>query len=196
MLIYQIRPVLDPLLRFNRNGLRQNRKTVSQILALRRLIEGIQQNNLTAAVTFIFFKKAFDTIHRAKMIKILTAYEIPQRIVQAVNVMYCSTGAKIISLDRHTEQFMILAGVLQVDTLAPYLSIMLLDYALQHTIAGRQKELGFTITPRLSHRVHPMMLTDLHFADNIALISDGMVQAQEPLSRVETECAKGRLIYV
>ena len=41
-----------------------------------------------------------------------------------------------------------------------------------------------------------MMLTDLHFADNIALISDGMVQAQEPLSRVETECAKGRLIYV
>ena len=60
-------------------------------------------------------------MHRAKMIKILTAYEIPQRIVQAVNVMYCSTGAKIISLDRYTEQFMILAGVLQVDTLAPYL---------------------------------------------------------------------------
>ena len=114
MLIYQIRPVLDPLLRFNRNGLRQNRKNVGQILALRRLKEGIQQNNLTAAVTFIFFKKAFDTIHRAKMIKILTAYEIPQRIVQAVNVMYCSTGAKIISLDRYTEQFMILAGVLQV----------------------------------------------------------------------------------
>ena len=101
---------------------------------------------------------------------------------------------KIISLDRYTEQFMILAGVLQVDTLAPYLSIILLDYALRHTIAGRQKELGFTITPRLSHRVHPMKLTDLHFADNIALISDGMVQAQEPLSRVETECAKGRIL--
>ena len=37
---------------------------------------------------------------------------------------------------------------------------------------------GCTITPRLSPRVHPVMLTDLDFADDIALISDGMVQAQ------------------
>ena len=34
-----------------------------------------------------------------------------------------------------------------------------------------------------------MMLTNLDFADDIALISDGMVQAQELQSRVETECA-------
>ena len=34
------------------------------------------------------------------------------------------------------------------------------------------------------------MLTDLDFADDIAVISDGMVQSQELLSRVATECAK------
>ena len=34
-----------------------------------------------------------------------------------------------------------------------------------------------------------MMLTNLDFADDIALICDGMVQAQELQSRVETECA-------
>ena len=36
--------------------------------------------------------------------------------------------------------------------------------------------------------VHPVML-----ADDIALIYDGMVQAQELLSRVETECETVRL---
>ena len=35
-----------------------------------------------------------------------------------------------------------------------------------------------------------MMLTDLDFADDIALITDGMVQAQALLSRVEKECTK------
>ena len=37
------------------------------------------------------------------------------------------------------------------------------------------------------------MLTDLEFADEIALISDGLVQAQGLLSRVETECVKVEL---
>ena len=35
-----------------------------------------------------------------------------------------------------------------------------------------------------------MMLTDLNCADDISLLSDEMVQAQELLGRVETECAK------
>ena len=46
----------------------------SQILALRRLIEGIKDKNLLAIIIFIDFKKAFDTIHRSK---ILRAYGIP-----------------------------------------------------------------------------------------------------------------------
>ena len=56
---------------------------------------------------------------------------------------------------------------------------------------GRELELEFTITPRLSRRVNPLMLTDLDLADDIALLSDRLVQAQELLSRVETECKVG-----
>ena len=113
MLLNRIRPVLDPLLRFNQNGFRQNRTTDGQILALRQLIEGIQQNNLTA--------EHYAIIDSANMMKILTAYGIPQRIVQAVNVMYCNKRAKVVGPDRDTEQSMLLAGVLQEDTLAPYI---------------------------------------------------------------------------
>ena len=54
------------------------RTTVAQILALRRIIEEVKKNNLPAVLTFIDFKKAFDSIHRIKMMKILKAYGIHQ----------------------------------------------------------------------------------------------------------------------
>ncbi len=64
----------DPLLRPNQNGFCTERTTTSQILALRRIIEGIKEYNLKAVLTFINFKKAFDMVHRGMMLKILKAY--------------------------------------------------------------------------------------------------------------------------
>ena len=39
---------------------------------MRRLIEGVKSRKLPAVLTFIDFKKAFDSVHRGKMLKILT----------------------------------------------------------------------------------------------------------------------------
>ena len=59
MVLNRIRPVLDPLLR-TQNGFRE-RTTVGQIIALRRIIEGVKNKNLPAVMTFIDFRKAFDS---------------------------------------------------------------------------------------------------------------------------------------
>ena len=118
MILNRIRPEVDQHLRTNQNGFRVGRTTVGHILALRRLIEGVKAKNLKAVITYIDFRKAFDTIHRGKMLKILLAYGIPQQIVEAIGRMYENTMAKVISPDGETDQFEILAGVLQGDTLA------------------------------------------------------------------------------
>ena len=55
---------------------------------------------------------------------------------------------------------------------------------------GKEEDLGFTINPRRSRRHPKEVLADLDFADDIALLSDAIVQAQELLIRVETECNK------
>ena len=73
---------------------------------------------------------------------------------------------------KQTDEFDILAGVLQGDTLAPYLFIIVLDYCLRSAIEGKEGRLGFTISPRRSRRVGPVNITDLDFADDIALLSD------------------------
>ena len=80
--------------------------------------------------------------------------------------------------------------MLQGDTLAPFLFIIVLDYALRQAIQGREQELGFTITPRRSTRHPAVTLTDLDYADDICLLSDSATQAQVLLTRVELECAE------
>ena len=186
----RIRSLIDPKLRFNQNGFRPKRSTVAQVLALRRIIEGVKANQLPAVITFIDFSKAFDTIHRGKMIKILKAYGIPPTLLRAIEAMYTNTRAKVVSPDGETELFDITGGVLQGDTLAPFLFIIVLDYALRKAMKGKEEELGFTITPRKSSRHPKEVLADLDFADDIALLSDQIKQAQELLTNVETECKK------
>ena len=178
MLLNRIRPILDPLLRNNQNGFRQEITTVGQILAIRRILEGVKSKNILVVFTFIDFKKAFDSVHRGEMIKILRSYGIPDKIVNAIEASYASTRAKVYSPDGVTEEFDIVKGILQRDTLSPYLFIIILDYsriyALRKAIKRCKEELGFTIVPRRSRRVHPVVLTDRDFANDIALNNIGV----------------------
>ena len=82
-----IREVLDLKLMKNQNGFRTKSTTVFQILAIQRIIDGVKNNNKPAVITFIDFKKAFDSIHRGKMIKILQAYSISEKLVHAIETM-------------------------------------------------------------------------------------------------------------
>ena len=145
LIMNRLRPALDPLLRTAQNGFRSKRTTVGQIVALRRLLEGVRANNLSCVLTFIDFRKAFDTIHRGKLMEILRAYGVPEKMVSAIVATYSQTWAKVRTPDGDTESFEILAGVLQGDTLAPFLFIVALDYALRCAIDGREEELGFTL---------------------------------------------------
>ena len=125
------------------------------------------------------------------MISILKAYGIPHNILRAIETMYAGTSARVLTPDGETELFKITAGVLQGDTLAPYLFIIVLDYALRMALKnGKEEELGFTITPRRSSRNPKQALSDLDFADDIALLSDEIVHAEELLHRVEHQCRK------
>ena len=163
---------------------------MAQILTLRRIIEGVKANNLPAILTFIDFRKAFDTIHRGKMMKILRAYGIPPNLLNAIEKMYSDTRAKVLSPDGETDLFEITAGALQGDTLAPFLFIIVLDCALRKAMDGCEEDLGFTITPRKSRRHPKEVLADLGFADGIALLSDAIYEAQQLLYKVERECKK------
>ena len=185
LLLNRIQPVLEPILRKNQNGFRKNRSTAGQILTVRRIIEGVRAKNLETVLLFVDLSKAFDSVHRGKMEQILLVYGIPKKTVNATMMLYKNTHAKVRSPDGDTDFFDIIAGVLQGDTLAPFLFIICLDYVLR-TSVDKAKDLGLTLTKARSRRHPAITITDADYADDLALMADTIADAQSLLHSLET----------
>ena len=181
----RIEPEIDNILRKNQNGFRRNRSTTSQILTIRRILEGVQAKNLQATLIFVDFT---NSIHRGKMEQILLAYGIPKETVEAITILYRNTKVKVRSPDGDTEYFDIVAGVLQGDTLAPYLFIICLDYVLRTSI-DKIIENGFELTKKISRRYSATTITDTDYADDIAILANTPDQAETLLHSLERAAA-------
>ena len=86
-------------------------------------------------------------------------------------ILYRNTKVKVCSPDGDTEYFNIVAGVLQGDTLAPYLFIICLDYVLRTSI-DKIRENGFELTKKRSRRHPAKTITDADYADDIAILAN------------------------
>ena len=184
----RIEPKIENILRKNQNGFRRNRSTTSQILTIRRILEGVRAKNLQATLLFVDFTKVFDSIHRGTMEQILLAYGLPKETVAAITILNRNTKVKVRSPDGDTEYFDIVAGVLQGDTLAPYLFIICLDYVLR-TSVDKIRENGFELTKKRSRRYPAKTITDADYADDIALLANTPNQAETLLHSLERAVA-------
>ena len=84
--------------------------------------------------------------------------------------VYNSTKVKVRSPDGDTDCFDIV-GVLQGDTLAPYLFIICLDYVLRTSI-DLMKENGFKLAKERSRRYPAQTITDTGYTDDIVLLAN------------------------
>ena len=179
--------IIDPYLRGNQNGFRSNRSTSQQILALRRLIETVKmhQNEKLLAV-FIDFTKAFDSINWTVMERILALYYVPLELVQVIMMMYRGSVAIVKTKDGESGPIPLSVGVLQGDTLAPYLFIIMVDYVMRNSVDIQPDLFYQTVhgSKRASSRgPKDEFLTDLDFADDIVLFPSSFGNAQIIIDR-------------
>ena len=169
-------------------GFKRNRSTTSQILTMRRILEGVRGKNQQVTLLLVDFTKAFDSIHRGKMEQILLVFGQPKEIVAAITILYRNTKVKVRSPDGDTEYFDIVAGVLQGDTLAPYLFIICLDYVLRTSI-DKITENGFELTKKRSRRYPAKTITDADYVDDIAILANTSNQAETLLHSLKRAAA-------
>ena len=122
------------------------------------------------------------------MEQILLAYGLPEKTVAAIMILYRNTKVKVRSPDGDTDYFDIVAGVLQGDTLAPYLFIICQDYVLRKSI-DNIRENGFELTKKRSRSYPAKTITDADCADDIALLANTPNQAETLLHRLERAAA-------
>ena len=132
---------------------------------------------MQATLLLVDFTKIFDSIHRGKMEQILLAYGLPKETVAAITILYGSTNVEVRSPDGDTEYFDIVAGVLQGDTLAPYLFIICLDYVLRTSI-NKIRENGFELTKKRSRRHPAKTIIDPDYADDIVILANTANKAE------------------
>ena len=86
-------------------------------------------------------------------------------------MLYRNTKVKVRSPDGDTDYFDIVTGVLQGDTLAPYLFIICLDYVLRTSI-DKIEENGFKLTKERSRRYPAKTITDTDYINDIAILAN------------------------
>ena len=82
-------------------------------------------NQKESQLCTIDFSKALDLVSRRKVKEILLAYGIPPKVVTLVMLLHTGTTAQLVTLEGPNEDFDVLAGVLQGDTRAPYIFVLL-----------------------------------------------------------------------
>ena len=105
-------------------------------------------------------------------------------IVDLIEKLYTDTKAQVLTPEGLTELFDIMAGVLQGDTLAPYLFIIVVNYCMKLTLEN-DPDIVFTLKPARSKCHKAIKLADIEFADDIALMANSAIDAHTLLQTVE-----------
>ena len=105
------------------------------------------------------------------MEQILLAYGLPKETVAVITILYRNTKVKERSPDGDTKYFDIVAGVLQINMLVPYLFIICLDYVLRTSI-DKIRGNSFELTKKRSRRYPAITITDADYADDIAILAN------------------------
>ena len=187
LLLNRIREPVEAMLLNNQAGFRPGRSCTEHIHVLRRMVEGCRYQKLPVVMTFVDFRKAFDSIDRKQMLKILRHYGIPEQIVKSIEVLYCDTNSTVIVDGVLSDLFEVMTGVLQGDVLAPFIFIIIIDWVLRQSDLD---SLGFTMVPRRSRRYPEEKLSNLGFADDITLLANSVKDAQSQLNKIAQAAAE------
>lgn len=79
---------VDKLLHQEQASFRKGRNTTEQIFILRNIIKQVHDWQATLYISFIDFENVFDSVHKASLWKIMSTYSIPQKVVNAIKLLY------------------------------------------------------------------------------------------------------------
>nr|VZI18409.1 unnamed protein product [Spirometra erinaceieuropaei] len=179
VLLGRFQAVRDSRTRPNQTGFRAGRGCADQIFTLRRILEFRHSYQQPTAVCFVDFAAAFDSVHRESLWRIMALDLVPAKIIAMIKAYYRSTTARVLVRNNFSQPFGIRSGVRQGCILSPILFNYAIDWILGRALRDSD---GVEFAP--GHR-----LTDLDYADDIALLASSFGDLQSMVSRVN-EVAK------
>ena len=163
VLIGRITDGVNSKSRYEKAGFRSGRGPVEHIFILRNIIEQVVEWQATLCITFVDFEKAFDSVHRESLWKIIESYGIPRKIIHMVQMLYENSECVVLDEGEESEWLNVKTGVKQGDVMSGFIFLTVVDWIMRrNTTAGNKTGIRWNFTSKLE---------DLDFVDDIALVS-------------------------
>ena len=140
MILGRLKDALGALLREEHAGFRGGRSCIDQIATLGIIVEQSVEWQSSVYICFVDFAKAFDSVNRDVLFKLLRHYGVPEKITNLIRKLYEGFKVKIVHNGHLTESFEMLTGVRQGCLLSPLLFLVVLDWVKRQALADQHEE--------------------------------------------------------
>eukprot|EP00760_Papus_ankaliazontas_P037346 PhM_4_TR8460/c3_g1_i2/m.47252 len=180
MILLRLRDSVDDHLLQHQCAYREGHSTQMHILALADLVERACHDDEPLYAVFTDFSKAFDSIDRHHLLQLLRAWGMPLRLVDYLDRAHAQQRLYLrFDGTSMTSPIAPAVGVMQGDTLAPYLFILVVDQILR----SLDYEAGVPV--HTSNLRAPLKVAALAYADDVVLTCPSVEQAQRQLCLFE-----------
>ena len=170
-------------------GFRQERSTIDMIFSLRQLQEKAIEQHRDLYIVFIDFRKAFDTVDRTTLWKVLRIFGCPDHFVELVKQFHEGTIGRVTVGNRESDEIRVNHGTKQGCVLAPTLFTLFLTTVLLQLwqeihegvfIRTRAEGKLFNLARlKAKTKTRKELIMDLLFADDTALVAHEELHIQE-----------------
>jgi len=179
-------------------GFRKERGTIDMVFAARQLQEKCQEQNADLFSIYIDLTKAFDTVSREGLWKVMAKYGCPKKFISMVQHFHDGMQARVQENGETSEPFPVTNGVKQGCVLAPTLFSLLFSAML--TNAFRDGDVGVGIRYRTDGKLFnprrlqakTKVMTDtireFLFADDCALNAGSEADLQRSVDKFSSSC--------
>ena len=133
--------IAEKILPESQSGFRKGCGCTDMIFVVRQLVEKVREHGESLYVLFVDLRKAYDSVPRQALWKVLEKYVLPEKMLNVVKSFYEGMHAEVRVGSTVTDRFELQNGLRQGCTLAPtlfniYFSAMVADWRNRSCRAG------------------------------------------------------------
>jgi len=136
-LLSRLTPYAKEIIGDHQCGFRRNRSTIDHIFCIRQILEKKWEYNEEVYQLYIDFKKAYDSVRREVLYKILIEFGIPKKLVRLIKMNLNKAYSRVRVDKKVSDRFPIRNGLKQGDALSPMLFNFALKYAIRRVQANQ-----------------------------------------------------------
>jgi hypothetical protein len=153
---------------------------MDEIFVLRQIFQKTWEFDKEIHILFIDFRKAYDSIHRTFLIKIIREFNFPQKLIKLVEISIMETFIKVKVGSSQTEPILVKSGLRQGDSML----LVLFNIVLEKVIRAMK------VRPDKGVKLQDSSIGLLAYADDLVLMEESPNVLKSLFDRLQRLAAK------